>query len=227
MSVPDQPQTSGVQQLLERIRDEGVGAARREAERILSSAEEEAATLRARARAEAKALLDEAHEKVAVEQQAGREALQLAARDALLELRATIRDEFEAFVKRLVTRETCDTAFLRDLVLVIAGQSAERFLKSRRAQVLLNRDLLEPAAAEVEEESEFGSELSGRTLEISAEVLRDGIELLPSSGLKAGARVRLVDEGLELDLSDEAISRMLMRFLLPRFRHIIDERSAP
>lgn len=216
----------GVQQLLTRIRDEGVGAARKEAERILAQAREEAATMRAKARSEANTIIEHARNQVNIEQQSGKEALRLAARDTLLELRATVRRDFEEFVRHLVTRQTRDVGFLRDLIMVVAGQSAERFVNTKRAQIFVDKDLLGAKAAEGLEDTALGAELSSRTLELSAEMLREGIELIPSHGPSGGARVRLVDEKLELDLSDEAISRMLLRFLLPRFRHIIEEQSS-
>jgi len=220
------PEFSGVERLLERIRDEGVGTARREAERLLAQAQEEAAALRARARREATAMLDEARAKIELEQQAGKEALHLAARDTLLELRSTVREGFETFVQRLVTRETCDLDFLRDFVLVIAGRAAEDYLRDKRIEVQLGEELLRAGSADPLPSTELGHALSCRTLELSAELLREGIELIPTPGIGGGARVRLRDENLELDLSDEAISRLLLRFLLPRFRYIIEGEAA-
>jgi V/A-type H+-transporting ATPase subunit E len=54
-------------------------------------------------------------------------------------------------------------------------------------------------------------------------VLREGIELIPSNEIQAGARVRLVDDDLEIDLSDEAVSEMMLKLLLPRYRRILVE----
>jgi V/A-type H+-transporting ATPase subunit E len=213
----------GVEQLLARIRDEGVAAARQEAERILAQAKEEAASIRARARLEAESTVAEARAGIEVEQQAGKAALRLAARDTLLELHATIRRDFEYFVRRLVTRECCDVEFIRDLVLALAGQVSQRCIAGRNARIFVDADLLAAHAAEADADSVLGAALNARTLELSAEMLREGIELIPATASGGGARVRLVDENLELDLGDEAISRLLMRFLLPRFRHIIEE----
>jgi V/A-type H+-transporting ATPase subunit E len=58
---------------------------------------------------------------------------------------------------------------------------------------------------------------------LSADVLRKGIELIPSSDVQGGARVRLVDDELEIDLSDEALSEMMLKLLLPRYRKILAE----
>lgn len=219
--MSDQPIPShdgGVSALLARIRDDGVGAARDEAERIVRQANEEAAAIRARARADSDALLRSGREQIAVEQEAGREALRLAARDTLLELRAKIRREFELFVGKLVTSETCDVGFLRDLVLAVSGQLSETSLQGRDLQILLDPSLLNGEGSE-----ELDHALACRALGISAAMLREGIELMPDQPGQRGARVRLVGENLELDLGDEAISRLLSRFLLPRFNHIVED----
>jgi len=177
----------------------------------------------ARSRQEADSLLAEARARIKSEQEAGKAALRLAERDTLLELHAAIRSNFEHFVRRLVTRETSDVEFIRELVLALAGQVAHRCIEGRNARVFVDADLLAAHSAEADAESALGAALNARTLELSAEMLREGIELIAVSGTGPGARVRLVDEDLELDLGDEAISRLLMRFLLPRFRHIIQE----
>jgi len=52
-------------------------------------------------------------------------------------------------------------------------------------------------------------------------MLRDGVELSPSENLKRGIRIRLIGEDLELDLSDQAISELLLENLLPRYQAIV------
>jgi V/A-type H+-transporting ATPase subunit E len=58
-------------------------------------------------------------------------------------------------------------------------------------------------------------------LSLSSDMLREGVELIPSSSVEGGAKVRLVGEQLEIDLSDKAISKMLADHLLPRFQAIL------
>jgi V/A-type H+-transporting ATPase subunit E len=56
-------------------------------------------------------------------------------------------------------------------------------------------------------------------------MLREGLTLVPDSEIEGGARVRLVQDQLEIDLSDRAISRLIAQRLLPRFRAILDGKS--
>jgi V/A-type H+-transporting ATPase subunit E len=53
-------------------------------------------------------------------------------------------------------------------------------------------------------------------------MLREGVELVPNSEIQGGARVRLVRDKLEIDLSDRAIARMISQRLLPRFKAILE-----
>ena len=57
---------------------------------------------------------------------------------------------------------------------------------------------------------------------LSSEMLREGVELIPSSEIEGGASVRLVNDKLEIDLSDKAIARLLYQRILPRFKSIME-----
>ena len=216
MAEPDAT-PSGVKQLIDRIRDEGVQSARDEAARILSEARSQAARIVSESRAEAAATKKDAAAAVEREQTAAIEALRIAARDTGLELRSAILSAFEEHVRRLVTDVTMDGSVLRDMILVLAGRAAEDLIKDQDAVILVPQRLADDAPPELEE-------FLGRSAEaLSADVLRKGIELIPSSKVQGGARVRLVDDDLEIDLSDEALSEMMLKLLLPRYRKILAE----
>lgn len=209
--------TSGVQELIDRIRDEGVMEARSEADRLLSEARAEASRLVAEARAEAEALKKAAEEEIETERTAAIEALRMAARDTGLRLRTAVLSAFEEHVRRLVTDVTTDGTMIRDLVLVLAGQAAGDLPKDKEAEILIPANLFEEGSAELED---F---LRDSAAALSGQVLRRGIELIPSTEVRGGARVRLVGEDLEIDLSDEALSEIMLGLLLPRYRAILVE----
>jgi len=209
--------SSGVKELIDRIRDEGVHSARAEAERILAEAKAHAARLVADAKAEAATIKKEARATMEREQSATIEALRIAARDTGLELRSAIMSGFEEHVRRLVTDVTTDGSVLRDMILVLSGRAAEEFIQDKDVAILLPNRLADEVSAELDQ---F---LRQSAVAFSADVLRKGIELIPSNEVRGGARVRLVGEDLEIDLSDEALSEMMLRLLLPRYRKILVE----
>ena len=209
--------TSGVQELIDRIRGEGVQSARDEADRLLSAARAEASRILAEAKAEAATMKKDAQEEIETERTAAIAALRVAARDTGLELRTAVFSAFEEHVRRLVTDVTTDGKVLRDLIMVLAGRAAAEVIQGKDAEILLPAELSEEAAAQLE------SFLRDSAAALSGQVLRQGIELIPSGDVKGGARVRLLDEDLEIDLSDEALSEMMLGLLLPRYRAILVE----
>lgn len=211
--------SSGVKELVERIRDEGVQSARDEADRILTKAKAQAARIVSSAKAEAAAIRKEAAVAIETERTAAIGALRIAARDTELELRSAVLAAFERHVRRLVTDVTTDRSVLRDMILVLAGRAAEELMKDRKAVILVPERLAGEAPPELEE---F---LRQSALSLSADVLRNGVELIPSSEVSGGARVRLVDDDLEIDLTDEALSEMMLKLLVPRYRAILAEAS--
>jgi len=216
MTEPD-VKSSGVKELIDRIRDEGVHSARAEADRILTEAKARAARIVTDAKAEAAAIKKEARAAMEREQTATIEALRIAARDTELELRAAIMSGFEEHVRRLVTDVTTDGSVLRDMILVLSGRAADDLLKDKDAVILVPDRLADEVSAELDE---FLKRSAGA---LSADVLRQGIELIPSSEVQGGARVRLVGEDLEIDMSNEALSEMMLKLLLPRYRKILVE----
>ena len=216
MTEPD-VKSSGVKELIERIRDEGVHSARAEADRILAEAKARAARIVADAKAEAAAIKKEARASMEREQTATIEALRIAARDTELELRSAIMSGFEEHVRRLVTDVTTDGSVLRDMILVLAGRAADDLIQDKDAVIFVPDRLADEVSAELDE---F---LRKSAVALSGDVLRQGIDLIPSNEIQGGARVRLVGEDLEIDMSDQALSQMMLKLLLPRYRKILVE----
>lgn len=209
--------SSGVQDLIDRIRDQGVQAAREEADRLLRDARQQAADIVARAKADADAAQAKARAEIDTWQASSIEALRLAARDTVLELKAGVMNRFEEFVKRLVISATRDKELVRAIVLVLAGHAAEEFIQDKEVEVRVSRSLLEGQPDPVLTEE-------GRLaiLGLSSDMLREGLQLAPDDDIEGGARVQLVDDKLQIDLSDRAIARMISQRLLPRFKAILE-----
>jgi V/A-type H+-transporting ATPase subunit E len=207
---------SSVQALIDRIRDQGVQSANQEAARILADAEAKAAQLMADAQKQVEQLRAKASAEIEAERAAAEEALKLSARDTIMRLKNVVGAAFETFVRRLVTTATQDRQLMKNLVLVLAGHSAEEFIKDKQIQILLSEALLtgqsDPKLRELGKQT---------ILSLSSDMLREGVELIPSSSVEGGAKVRLVGEQLEIDLSDKAIAKMLAAHLLPRFHAIL------
>lgn len=212
--------SAGVEALISRIRDQGVQAGREEAERVLNEAKREAARTLEAARKEVETMRSTASAEIEAEKSAAMEALHMAERDTILELRTRVTDGFERHVRRLVSESTLDSEFIRTVVLVLAGHAATEFIKDREATILVSASL----DGERDEKSRQRAKDVARevTLGISADMLREGIELVPATDDHRGVRVQLVGEDVEVDLSEKAISELLLSQLLPRYRAITE-----
>ena len=208
---------SGVQNLVDRIRDQGVLADNEKANKILRDAELKSAKMLADAKLEIEKLRETARLEIEANHAAALEALKLSARDAMLQLKAKVSSEFEVFVQRLVTSATRDEQFIKAIVLVLAGHVQEELIEDKDIQIMLSESILTGKLSE-----ELGERAKQTILSLSSEMLRQGVELIPSSDIQGGANVRLVKDKLEIDLSDKAIASLLYQRMMPRFQAILE-----
>jgi len=208
---------SGVQNLVDRIRDQGILAANEKANKILRDAEAKSAKLLTDAKLEVEKLRETARLEIEADHAAALEALKLSARDAMLQLKAKVSSEFEVFVQRLVTSATRDEQFIKAIVLVLAGHVQEELIEDKDIQIMLSESILTGKLSE-----ELGERAKQTILSLSSEMLRQGVELIPSSDIQGGANVRLVKDKLEIDLSDKAIASLLYQRMMPRFQAILE-----
>ncbi len=210
--------SSGVQDLISRIRDEGVQSGRQEADRLVAEARREADRLLSDARSQVDEMRRKARAEIEAEEQAALEALKLAARDSSLQLESEVISAFENCVKRLVAPVARDPELIKALVLVLAGHAVEEFVKDGEIRVLVSDLLFQEAG----QSPELKERARNSVLGITAEMLREGVELVAASDVEGGARVRLVGEDLEIDLTEETVHKVLLKHLLPRFRAILE-----
>lgn len=218
------PTAAGIDALITRLRDEGVARGRAEAARIEEEAKQRAASLRREAEAEAERVRAEARQEAAALKTAGEDALRLAMRDTVLELKALLTREVNEKVHRLITTELEREAFLRQLILEVAGRGRdEAGLEAGDAmEVVLPHELVS-----IEElrrnplELREGS-LSHFVLAVASEVLGAGVRFTVAEDDASGIRIRLQDKHVEIDLTDEKVAALILAHLQPRFRAILE-----
>ena len=215
-------ESAGVQALIDRLRAQGVEAGRTEGERLVAEARQRATVLLAEADSEAKARRRTADGEIAAERQAADQALKLAARDTVLALKQDMALRFAQEVKRLVAIEMRDGDFLRRLILEVAGRATEAVPAKAPLDVVLPRDVIGVEELRMSPEAARDGTLTHLVLGLSRDMLRNGVDLSADGHHAAGLRLRLTDQDMEIDLSDEAVAALLLRHLLPRFRALLD-----
>lgn len=212
----------GVESLIDRLRNEGVANGRTEADKIVKAAQVEAKTIKTKAREEADQIVSSARDEAAKLQEAGHQALQVAARDAALDLRNQLEQRFAGEVRRLVREEVQRQELLEKLILEVAGRARQQASGSENVEVLLPE---KPVDLDTLTKSPGGvrdAPLGHFAGLVSRGLLREGVTLSTNRDLKAGIRIRLLDKGIDLDLSDKAITDLLLQHLQPRFRALLE-----
>jgi V/A-type H+-transporting ATPase subunit E len=216
MATNTEKTSSGVQELLDRLRAEGLEAGRFEGERALSHARDEAKRVAAAGKAEAEASVAKANEEIARFRRAGEEAILLAWRDALLAIRKQLAAMFEQVAAEAMRESLRDPALVRTLALEIAA----------KALAMKGESPEEGAAASTLLVPESADEALGGFVRANAEeMLRRGIELKADPSFAGGIRARLSDGELRVDLDDSALSAYLLRRMAPQFRAIVEAAS--
>lgn len=213
---------SGVEALIEKLREQGVRQGQDEASRLVEEAERRADWLLTQARQEADQLVEHARKEAAALRTAGEEALKVAARDLQLEVKEQLTRSFTDQVERLVAQQMDNEDFIRTLILALAGRVSDDtgLAEAKSIQLLLPADSigLEELRRNPQEYRE--GQLSRFVQSLAAEQLRAGVSLDLHCG--NGIRIRLLDQDIEVDLSPAAVSELLLKHLQPRFRAMLE-----
>lgn len=214
--------SSGVEELIERIRQEGVDKGQTEADSIVHEAQVKAKKIVQDARDEASRIVKEAHEHIEEKRRAGDDALQVAGRDTMLALKTELMQTFRGEVRRLVGRETRKPELLRSLILEVAGTVGEECKDSKNIEVMLPKRVIGlEELTKNPEELEHGL-ITHFVKMISDDMLREGVTFGVAEDNRGGLRLYLKDEEVVIDLSDHAISDILLQHLQPRFRALLE-----
>jgi len=215
--------SSGVEALLERLKNEGVNAGQEKAESIVANAQKRAEWIIETAELEAKEILDQARKQEADLKSAGVDALQLAARDAFLKLRDTLLGSFSDEVMRVVGEQMTDKTLTEQLILTLAGTVREKagLDDSHKIVIRLPEDIIGVDELRQNPEELKQGNLTHYTASIAANLLRAGVSFEVDENINAGLSIRLVDEAMVVDFTDETVAALLLEHIQPRFRALL------
>jgi V/A-type H+-transporting ATPase subunit E len=218
--MADETTASGVQELIDRLSQEGVAEGQRRAEEIAEEARRKADELLQTTKRQADALLKQAKEQSDQFRVAGEDALRMACRDALRDLGSRIHEGFRNRLRELVQNEIHDPEMLKKMILEVTRHATPEDAQ-HKTTILIPPDAI--ADDEVRQRMEAGDEdaLTEFVKGLIGEDLRSGFDVQLGRTSQTGLRVRVVDQNVEIDLTDEALTDLLARHLLPRFRAVL------
>jgi len=193
-----------LQELIDRIKKEGVREAEETAAQIREKAESEAGQIVADAKREAETALEKAKREASQFEAASKEAVKQAGRDLILKIRAEVTALFDAVLHREIS-ESLDAQVVKEAVLTLLKEWSKR--ETADVQILLpEKDL---------------KKVKDYLLDKLSEKVKKGVEIKASSQLQAGFRVSERGGSAYYDFSDRGITDFLMEFLNPKVAEIL------
>jgi V/A-type H+-transporting ATPase subunit E len=193
-----------LQELIDKIKKDGIESASVEASRLKTQAEAEAKRIVETANREAEGIIAKAKTDSERFEKAGVAALGQASRNLVL----AFKDEIQAVLDKIVVRETTGAysddalkAALPDLIKGWAGKDVDSL------------DLVLNEAQLARLESFFREKLAAE--------LKTGLELKPDRGLGAGFRIANKDGSAYYDFSAESVAELLSAYLNPKLAEIL------
>lgn len=200
------PQEDGVNEFIKRLRKKGVDEGKVKAQEIISNAETEANAIIVKAQKKADRLLSKAKADSEKLESSAKDSVRTAFRDSVLELKTAIQNDFLKELNKIVKSELNDKKMIKKMILAIAENTSTK----------------EKKEISIADPVKDGDKLKASVYSITKDMLKDGIELTNfASPNKSGMIIKEGKKGLELDLTDKAISDLLAGHLLPVYREMI------
>jgi len=214
----------GVDDLIARLREEGVEAGRAEARRIVEDAERRRREILEAAEAEARQRKADARREVEQMKATADQALRAAARDTVLSLRQQMVRRFSEDVRRLVSHEMREEDVFRRLILTVAGRTREALDAAGDGEIEVVLPRRPPGLEEMRQDPRRlqQDELTRLVLSMTGDMLREGVTFRVREDGGEGIRVVARESGLEFDLTDKALAELLLQHLQPRFQALLE-----
>ena len=194
-----------LQELIDKIKKDGIESASEEANKLKSEAEAEAARIVAAARKEAEDIVSRGKADAERSEKAGKAALEQASRNLVL----AFKGEIEALLDKIVS-SAVGSAYGEDTLKAILPELFKAWASKSDASTL---DLLLS-------EANLGKLKSWATGALAAE-LKNGVELKSDRNLGAGFRIANKDGSAYYDFSADSVAELLSAYLNPQLAELL------
>jgi V/A-type H+-transporting ATPase subunit E len=196
-----------VEELIDRIKKDGVAAAENSASQKIAEAQKEADKIILNAKEEADKILRQAKEETARLEKAGEDAIRQAGRNLLLTFRDGITKELSALISDEISK-----SYSKDMLSKLIPEVIKEWVKNSSAEdisVLLNEKQLK------ETEDLLKAALK-------AEISK-GLTIKADNSVSSGFRIGVKDGAAFYDYSAEAVADMFSAYLNPRVSALMKE----
>jgi V/A-type H+-transporting ATPase subunit E len=195
-----------LQELIEKIKSEGIKSAEQESARVLKDAQHKANDIIAAAHNEASGIVAKAQKEVRRFEHSAKDAVAQAGRNTILSLRTRITELFDALIAEQ-TKEAYTTKVLEEAIVSLIKSWSKKQIPN--LQVLLSSSDLKKV------EKQLKSRLAAE--------LKNGVELKPFPEIQAGFRIAMKDGSAYYNFTDQGIAEILAEYLNPKIAEIVQE----
>jgi len=216
--------SAGIQELIEKLENDGVKKGQTKANSIIEEAKTTAEKILKDAKDEASRIKDAAKKEATGFKSASEEELKIAFRDSMLVLRKEIEKTFTKQVGKMITQSLEDKKMLGQVILEIARSAKDKanISSAKNVEVILPAKVFS-----LDDFRKDGKELKEGALtklavDVAKDILQEGITFKTSDKISTGIKVYIKDTQVEIDLSDKAVAEILLEHLQPRFRAVLE-----
>lgn len=196
-----------LQELIDKIKKDGVAAAENDAAKIISEAEKKAEAIIADAQNKASDIIKSTKTETEKMEKSSQEAIIQAGRNMLL----SFKDSLIAQLDSLINAET-EKAMSKDLLAKIIPETVKAWVKNSDASelsvLLSEKDL-----------KDLNSTL---TAELKSEISK-GLEIKPDKTMNAGFKIGVQNGAAYYDYSAESLAQMFSAYLNPKVAALMQE----
>jgi len=197
-----------LQQLTQKLYDEGLEKGRAEAERLVAEAKTQASAIVAQAREEADSIVRKAQEQADDVAKNSMTEIALAGKQAVARIKAQIETLIVArSVDGGIKQANLDPAFLKEMLLSVARNWNGASSSKVALQALL------PQARREALDAAFAASAS--------ELLQEGIEIGWSDAVKSGFKIGQKKGGYYISFSDEEFQALMQEYLRPKVSDLL------
>jgi V/A-type H+-transporting ATPase subunit E len=193
-------------ELIDRIKKEGVDSAQEQADKIVKEAQEQAARIVADAKSQAEAVVAAAKAEAERFELTGREGVRQAGRDVVLDLKG----QRTAMLDRIMAKSVSGS-----LTADVVRDGLVTLFKNWNSEVATQHEALIPEATWTAMQDALLKEL--------AEEMKAGLELKPSPNVRTGFRIGEKDGSAYYDFTDRGLTEFLTEYLNPRLAACLEE----
>ena len=223
--------SSGIDELVEKLKNDGIQAGQQQALDIIAEAEKRADLIERQAQEKADAMLKESHDRIEREEQAAKDALQLAFRDMVLGMKNAMLERLSSDFSREVKQQAAAVPVLEKMILEAVRQiSAEVRVPElnntdgsagTEVEVLVPQQLMQLDDIRANPDKASDGPLADLSSHLAGQMFSQGIRFA-AGDQDAGIQMKLQDGEMLVDVSDKAIADLLLKYLQPRFRAILE-----